>query len=227
VVDLILPQECLGCGRSGTWLCRGCLGSIRLRHDFACAACHRPSWQGETHEACGKTTALDGQIIAAWRGPLLKDLIHSLKYENLTEAAGPLAGLLRRKTDGTPLFNALLLGESTALVPVPLHQRKEWDRGYNQSRLLAKELAQDMGIEILDQAIKRTRNTKTQTELPRHKRLTNLKNAFEATEPEIIKGRNLVIVDDVLTTGATAGELAKVLKQAGAKEVWALALMRG
>jgi competence protein ComFC len=226
-LDLILPQECLGCGLSKTWLCDDCYKQIPFNQSFPCLVCHRPTLQGSTHKECTKETSLDGILIASWRTDLLKDLVHSFKYENLKILAPQLAEIISRKIDSSPLVANLFLSQKTLLIPVPLFKSREWDRGYNQAELLARELIENSPVQLAGDLIRRTRNTTTQTDLPRHKRLKNIQHAFEVIASEKIKNKSIILVDDVTTTGATISEIARVLKQAKAKEVWGLVLARG
>jgi len=220
-------MECLGCGVSGVWLCENCFKQIPFNQSFPCLVCHRPTLQGATHKECRSETSLDGILIASWQTELLKDLVHSFKYENLKILAPQLAEIISRKVDNSPLLANLFLSEQTLLIPVPLFKARKWDRGYNQAELLAYELARFSPVQLASQAVKRIRNTTTQTDLPRLKRLKNIQNAFEVVVLEEIKNRSIILVDDVTTTGATISELARVLKTAGAKEVWGLVLTRG
>lgn len=225
-LDLFLPQECLGCGVSQTWLCSECQRQLVVDNGHSCYICRRPSLQGETHKQCSTEHSLDGLVVACRQTSLLKDLIHTFKYEHVVDLVPQLAGLLSSKIEQSPVISSLLLNPQTVLVPVPLHRSKEWTRGYNQAQLLAQELAKNYPAQLLDKVVVRQKNTKTQTELPRDKRLDNVKDVFKVTDPELLSGKSIVIIDDVCTTGATLTELARVCRQAGAKEVWALVITR-
>lgn len=107
------------------------------------------------------------------------------------------------------------------LVPVPLHPQREKMRGFNQARLLAEQLG------LPAEMLKRIKNKHPQAELPREDRLKNLKNSFKISGKFDLSNKKIVLVDDVCSTGATLNECAKVLRQAGAKEIWGLVLARG
>jgi ComF family protein len=216
----------LGCGVSQTWLCEDCQRQLIIDNNHSCYICRRPSLQGETHKQCDINKSLDGLVVACHQTSLLKDLIHTFKYEHVVDLATKLAGLMLKKIELSPIINSLLLNPETTLIPVPLHRVKEWERGYNQAQLLAQELAINYPAQILDNVVMRQKFTKTQTELPRERRLVNIKNAFRVVKPELIKNKSVVLVDDVLTTGSTLTELALACKQSGAKEVWAVVITR-
>jgi ComF family protein len=147
----------------------------------------------------------------------LKDIIHSLKYEHRRSIAPPLGRLMRER-------GAELLRDANVVVPVPLHPRREYQRGFNQ----ANDLAQQLGVPVMP-LLKRVVFTQSQIELPRHQRQENVKSAFAfRSDPRspILDPCIVVLVDDVSTTGATLEACAKVLKANGVKEVRALTAAR-
>ena len=147
----------------------------------------------------------------------MKEIIHALKYERRRSIARPLGALMR--TTG-----ARLLRDADAVVPVPLHRRREYQRGFNQ----ADDLARHLGVPVVA-LLKRVIHTQSQIELPKEERHRNVKDAFALTQvpgdgvpvPGVV-----VVVDDVATTGATLDACARVLKSAGVKEVRALTAAR-
>jgi len=145
------------------------------------------------------------------------DAVRLLKFSGRTALARPL-GLL---------MAALALKESKAdlIVPVPLHWRRTWQRGYNQSALLAGEVAKHTGLPLAEKALARTRNTAPQARLDRDARLQNLQGAFTANE-KLVRDRHILLVDDVTTTGATLAACTLVLLDAGAKRVEGLTACR-
>ena len=145
----------------------------------------------------------------------MKDVIHALKYERRRTIA-PRLGALMRERGGD------LLRDATVVVPVPLHPRREYQRGFNQAEDLAKELAVPM-VPLLRRIV----YTRSQIELPKDQRLENVRNAFGVRAPAAgAIPRIVVVVDDVSTTGATLEACARVLKGAGVKEVRALTAAR-
>ena len=155
---------------------------------------------------------------------VLRRLVHVYKYEHVESLAGPLGELLLTALPRDERFDVV--------VPMPLHWRKRWDRGFNQAELLGRFLSHKTGIPMLD-VLKRNRSTAAQAGLTFAQRLINVRGAFEirkrswwfgAVRP--VRGLHVVLVDDVLTTGATAAAGARLLKRAGARRVSVLTLAR-
>lgn len=158
----------------------------------------------------------------AYDGPL-RDLVHVLKYQRVKPAASLLGRLLCRAVA------AVELPEDTLAVPVPLWKGRRRERGFNQAEEIARALLRFRdggGIQLNAALLVRNRETASQTGLTRHQRRANLRGAFSVVLPEKLKGRNVLLVDDVMTTGATAGECARVLLRAGAKQVWVATVAR-
>ena len=151
-----------------------------------------------------------------YEGPL-RELIHLFKYGRMK----PLGRNL-----GAYLASALPRDERFDLVvAMPLHWRREWQRGFNQSRLLAIEIARRCGIKVIN-AVRRTRATASQAGLSHAGRRKNVSGAFRARKRRGMQGRRVLLIDDVMTTGATASACARALKRAGAKSVTLLTLAR-
>ncbi|MCX5669320.1 MAG: phosphoribosyltransferase family protein [Candidatus Omnitrophica bacterium] len=110
------------------------------------------------------------------------------------------------------------------LVPIPLHKSRQREREFNQAEILSQEVAREFNKNVLTDVLIRVKPTKTQTELSFGERCQNVKKSFLVTKPELIKDTNLLLIDDVLTTGATSNEAAKCLKSAGARKVLLLTL---
>ncbi len=153
---------------------------------------------------------------------VLKDLILLYKFQGYSVLAGILAerafAALRKDED--------LWWGAQALVPVPLHPKRERERGFNQSALLTRELARRCGVPSLEKALIRTRNAPPQSTLEAADRARNVRGIFDVKYPERIRGGVIILVDDVCTTGATLKECAKALLGAGAGEVRAITLAR-
>jgi ComF family protein len=151
----------------------------------------------------------------------LRTLIHELKFRGRCRVAERLAVAMLEQ----PRVVELLVPEAV-LVPVPLHPRRARERGFNQAELLGQALARRVRRELVKDALVRRTNTTPQTGLSAAQRRRNVRRAFLVTRPARIDGRMVVLVDDVLTTGATARECARVLRQAGASEVRLLTVAR-
>lgn len=145
-------------------------------------------------------------------------LIHNLKYNNAKYLKVPLSNLMLKYFKEHSEFS-----DVDFVVPVPLNAKRQKWRGYNQSELLLCSFSKN-NIKIKTDVIERVINTECQTEKTREERLKNLENAFVVKHRELVKGKNIVVVDDVFTTGTTINECAKVLKKAGANKVIGLTL---
>jgi ComF family protein len=151
---------------------------------------------------------------------LVQDVIHRYKYNYSLWFEPFLVDLMERASQGS-----IRLENFDAIVPIPLHWRKRYHRQYNQAQRLARALARRTGVPLRAELLKRVKPTPTQTRLSRKERAANVKNAFLSPEKHPATGLRIVLVDDVLTTGATASACAKALMDNGAKfvDVWTVA----
>jgi ComF family protein len=147
----------------------------------------------------------------------LRQLIHLFKYKRMKPLAKELSAQLARALPRDQRFDIV--------VPMPLHWRRHWQRGFNQSELLARATARRSGIRMVN-AVRRTRATATQAGLSNAKRRENVAGAFRVKNRGLVEGLRILLIDDVMTTGATASACALALKRAGAKSVSLLALAR-
>ncbi|PIZ00393.1 hypothetical protein COY62_02795 [bacterium (Candidatus Howlettbacteria) CG_4_10_14_0_8_um_filter_40_9] len=221
LLDTFFPKVCVGCGKIDTFLCPKCHSKIVRIKSPLCLGCGRLSEKGRYCPRCKLKTKLNGVVIAAHyeEGPL-KEAIHTYKYEFVYDLKNVLATFLADalKREG---FN-----EKYILTYVPLHPKKENWRGFNQSKLLAEEVSNITGLELMENILKRKKNNPRQIELKRRKRFENVKDIFSVNEEIVdkISGKKIILADDIITTGATLGECAKVLKENGARQVWGLVL---
>lgn len=228
LLDLIFPKHCAGCNHEGSYLCLNCQKLITQK-DLICPRCRKIAFGGLTHPVCQRWYALDGLwSFGAFEGVLRKS-IQKLKYRWITEHADILMGqVIQYLALSSPIFLDQIKkdrGVGWVIVPVPLHwQRQNW-RGFNQSSLIAKKLADSLGIKYLE-ALKRTKNTHTQTTFDAATRRQNIKNAFSLLTTTYQLPPNILLIDDVWTTGSTIQECCFVLKKHGVKKVWAITLAR-
>ncbi|MFI5102473.1 MAG: ComF family protein [Terriglobales bacterium] len=157
----------------------------------------------------------------------LRDLIHLLKFQQVRPAAAVLGRVLAGTMAG--LERAMPVG-AIAVVPVPLHSRKQAQRGFNQAEMIAryalKQLSRPKRFELSTGVLVRRRETDSQIGLTRHQRRENLRGAFAVSDPARILNRDVLLVDDVYTTGTTASECARVLLRGGAARVWVATVAR-
>lgn len=211
LIEFMTPVSCLGCEREGTLACAGCLLTVPVKPG-CCYNCNTASYAGKTCSDCRAESALDGVVVACGYDGLVKDLVWQLKYERARMAATPLAGLLAERVDYQPMI-------VTAVPVAPVRYR---ERGYNQSELIAKQLSRRLGRPYLATMGRTTREH--QVGKSRAERLQQIQGVFYPTRE--LHGEKVLIVDDVITTGATLAECAAVLRAAGASEVWAAAVAR-
>jgi ComF family protein len=205
-LDTIFPIECLGCAREGEWLCDECLSKIRPDGHFL---------RGEFLDKIFTFYSYDSE--------LLKIAIHGLKYKFIEDLTLPLGALLISEMEKIKDR----IGKPDFLIPVPLHKKRLLERGFNQSELLALKIFERFGWLAERGALVRSRKTEPQVSLDGKGRKENIKDAFSVVEVSKILNKKIVLLDDVFTTGATMEECARVLKDAGAKEVIGVALAKG
>jgi len=229
-LDLIFPVRCIGCGKFGNYICWGCLGTIAIKKNFECIGCKRNIPFGQTCFLCAKTNSVDQLLIVAdYKNPLVEKSLKFLKYKFISDLERPLAILMKKYLKWLTLDKKYNVFEANPLlIPVPLHPKRLNWRGFNQSELLTKNLADTFQMEMADDIIERTTNATPQADIKeREERLKNLNGIFKIINKEKIIGREVLLIDDICTTGATLNECAKVLKFSGATKVVALVIARG
>jgi ComF family protein len=219
LLGLLFPPRCRLCGdpaRAAFRLCRGCEQDLPWL-DTACPRCAHP---GAAPPGCGrcqrKPPAFDATTALFHYRPPVDYLLKRLKFSSELAIAPVLAGLLAE------CIAARGTGLPDVLLPVPLHRSRERERGYNQAGLLAARVGRQLALPVAPRLCTRRRATEPQSLLSPVARRLNLRHAFGV---ETMPPAHVAIVDDVMTTGHTAGELARALKQAGARrvEVWVIA----
>jgi ComF family protein len=226
VLDLIFPKECLGCHQEGTYLCNNCFDKISINKDNYCTFCKQAIGFNQICQACQSQTKLKNVfVIADYNNTILQDLLHSFKYKLVEGISDNLAMLVKEYLKQNKVFLLNNINDdNTVLVPVPLHKKRFLKRGFNQSYLLAKEIEKHFEIKIID-LLKRKINTSSQVNMTRQERLVNLKDAFDLESAiELDKNKNIILVDDVITTGSTLNECAYVLNSAGFENIYALVI---
>lgn len=234
-LDLLLPAQCLSCralvGEPGC-LCAHCFGEAHLIAAPFCRVCGLAlaglaaiSGRAEIDLACARCLSDPpdyerARAVFAF-GDVAKRLVHGLKYHDRLEGRASFGEWLARA-------GADFLTAADLIVPVPLHYFRLVRRRYNQAAILARALAERSGVPAAPLALSRVRDTRSQTGLSAEERARNVKGAFTVRKGFAgrLKGAHIVLVDDVLTTGATAGACARALKKAGAREVSVLTLAR-
>lgn len=231
--DLVLPPVCIYCHEpvaSHGVLCADCWRDIEFITPPLCDRLGLPLYYGGSDEPLISAVAYRNPPIfrraraAARFSGVMRQLIHGFKYADRHEALGLFAGLMQGA--GTAL-----LKHADLLVPVPLHRRKLFKRRYNQAALLARKLSALTGVRANYTALRRTRSTPSQVGLPEQERRDNVAGAFAVPLREVaeLRGKTVLLIDDVITTGSTLNACARVLLEAGAANVdcFAIAMVAG
>ncbi|KKR48898.1 MAG: Competence protein F [Candidatus Magasanikbacteria bacterium GW2011_GWC2_40_17] len=224
--DTIFPVFCIFCEKEGMAVCQNCLKEIESVPQFFCPVCYKDNLNGgSTCFFCQANSFLDGVMaLGSYQEKKLRQAILEYKYNfkrNVFIVFEHLADDFLSKVSFHDIFIKKL---NWLFVPVPLHRSRYWERGFNQAEELAKMLASRVGKEVGAGILKRVKKTSRQVGLGRTERIKNLAGGF-IVEKEL-SGRDIILVDDVFTTGATLQECAKVLKQAGAGLIWSLTVAR-
>src|SRR3972149_385224 len=221
LLDCLFPKSCVGCGKKDTYLCENCKSKIVIIKAPTCLGCGKLKPKGQYCKTCRPKVGLTGVIIAAHyeEGPL-KEAIHTFKYDFVYDLHEELSTFLAEALKRNNFKKNYLV------TYVPLHRSKENWRGFNQSKLLAKNVSLKLKFELIEEALEKNKNTKRQIELKRGERFKNVEDTFRASAKYVdkVKGKRIILVDDIITTGATLNECAKALRDIGAKEVWGLVL---
>ncbi|MDD4989779.1 MAG: ComF family protein [Candidatus Pacebacteria bacterium] len=227
LLDLLFPQFCIKCQKEGFSVCPDCLSLIDINPYQYCPFCSFPNRVIEKGKCQShKELKLNGLFSAvSYQNPLVKKMIALFKYKPYIKTlCAHLAfliishfALLEKQEIFTP---------SAILMPVPIAPKKEKERGYNQSAVVAKILSLYYKVPLQTKNLIKIKNTPNQVGLKKEKRWGNIAGSFSVRWPELIKAKTIFLVDDVFTTGATMEECAKVLKLAGAKKVWGIAICR-
>ncbi len=226
-LNLILPLNCLICRKglepdNKKYLCKCCWAKIRLIEEPVCSRCGRLSALSICSPCKTKRYYFRTARAAGIYEGALRECIHLLKYGKKVCLVKPLGELLAEL-----MGNDDNLRKADLLVPVPLDKRRYREREFNQARLLAKVVNRYFKIPISSRNLRRTRTTLPQTQLNRKQRQKNVRGLFRVAKAEEYRGKVILIIDDVFTTGSTVNECAKVLSRAGAQEVNVLTVARG
>jgi ComF family protein len=216
LVETVYPRRCAGCGRRGAWVCADCDAALPRFARPWCERCGAPP----AYAPCrcdGLTIALATVRSAAMDEGWLREAIRGFKYAGESARGDHLGALLE------PLIADL--SPIDTLVPVPLHPKRERQRGFNQARLLARRAGGDLAVPVADVLV-RTRWTGQQVGLTAEARRENVRGAFAVRPRQDVEGRRIVLIDDVLTTGSTLANCAETLVGAGASWVGAVTLAR-
>lgn len=251
LLDLFFPPFCLNCGREGggaSYLCEDCQALLPISEDRYCL-CKKPvrMFKKGKCKRC-QPKKLNGLYFSLpYQNFLVKKLIHQFKYQPyLKELSKNLASLIIKHfqlLDNKPNFyrftphhslndsmnqkKSTSSGAGFILIPIPLEKKRLKQRGFNQAEEIAKELSYFLKIPLITNCLLKIKATLPQVELSEKEREKNIKGVFLVKNIEKIENQKILLIDDVYTTGSTMEEAARVLKEAGAKEVWGVVVARG
>ncbi len=232
MLNLFFPAFCLGCRREGTYLCPDCKATLEIS-EYTYCLCNKhplrltPDAQNAKCNRC-KDKKLAGLYFALpyTEKFLTKRLIHQFKYKPyLKDLAKSLADILVTHFVVTK-NNTDAVWAGSVLVPVPLQKKKLKSRGYNQAEVLANELSRALQVPVAAHNLVKIKETLPQMKLSAKKRQENLQGAFLVKNPKELEGKKIFLVDDVYTTGSTMEECTRVLRQAGASQIWGITIAR-
>jgi len=232
VLEFVFPAACVGCGSAMSadnptgWICAKCLAQIRVNSGIFCDVCGRRLATGGAAVRCPVHKWSKLRAVGAagdYANPVLKKLIIKYKYRFVRELAEPLANLAAAYFENSM---RPYVAEPMVLVPIPLAGRRQRWRGFNQAAELSGLIAGKLNLPQAE-ALTRVRYEKPQAAIAQRKhRFENVKTAFSVIMPEAVKNRNVILVDDVTTSGATLESAGAILKKAGAKSVWGLVIAK-
>ncbi len=220
LVDLLFPRNCLGCGRGGQYICSICISKLP-RVDQLCPVCEKASIDGVTHVRCLKKQSIDG-VYSLWpyQG-VIRSSILKLKYKFATQIAEELSDFAFSVLKDTPIFP-----EKSVFTPIPLYWIRKNFRGFNQSEIIGKRLAEKMDWDFDPDILYRRKFGRPQTELRGKDRRKNVRGVFCLNPKYKLLSTSYILFDDVYTTGSTLKEAGKVLKRNGVEKVWGLTIAR-
>ncbi len=219
---MIFPKKCLGCGKTGSFICKKCELGLEVSN-LRCPVCSKPSLTGKSCDKCDGV--LDG-LVTVWKfNGLAREGIHWFKFKGARDVIVDFVELAGRYINDSPSrfreFGEFVFLDDVVFSFVPSSEKRRKKRGYNQAEIISSEVSKLFRKESV-RLLSKVRDTKPQVELSREERLDNLDGIFSFVGDNVPE--RVVLVDDVVTTGSTLSECAKVLKRAGVSEIWGFAL---
>ncbi|MBL7170394.1 MAG: ComF family protein [Candidatus Omnitrophica bacterium] len=228
LLDLFYPRFCFSCqdkikDRGAVYLCAKCISSVDTIGEHVCPVCGRHGSIDICPSCWEERPPYKMARAAGFYEGILKEGIHRLKYNGHVHFVPTLARFLIHAFKKEKEWR----GEIDLVIPVPMDRRRERERGFNQSRLLAKYFSKNLSFPCKGDILRKVKKTLPQVNLTREKRLVNLAGAFYLNPGESLSGKGILLIDDVYTTGATVTECSNTLLRGGARDVNVLTLARG
>lgn len=225
-LDLIFPEQCIYCAKFGHYVCKKCLKDLPINKGFLCIGCARPVDLGKTCFNCSKNSDVDYLWVASdYKDPKIEKLLKLYKYrfiKDISQSIWDLFYLYLTKLEKRKNF-AFLTNPLVMFVPITKY-RLNW-RGFNQTELLARKISLELGFELDSGSLVKL-DASSQADLGKNERIRNIKGKIGFVGNNL-KGRQILLIDDVCSTGATLSECARNLKENGASKVLALVVARG
>jgi len=216
--DLLFPKSCVGCKKIGRAICESCRKEIKPTLQDVCPYCFQNSPQGKTHDRCKHNNGLDGALSIVRYNKITQKIVKDIKYGLAYDVFNQVKEVLPVHWWRTEIYKKLPK-DQTLIQPIPLHTSRKKVRGFNQAQIIADYLSHQTGIAMTDSVI-RIKSTPPQARIStKEERKKNIKGAFSVVNPENIRGKIIILVDDIFTSASTAKETAKVLKENGAETV--------
>lgn len=221
IIGLLFPKKCINCGKGEKYLCEECLLKIKIVNPV-CAYCQKASIDGLTHFSCRKRLCMNGFTCFWDYAGVIRRAILALKYKFAKEVSKEIVEKLVQKLH----MECAFLGSNCYLVPIPIHRLRENWRGFNQSSVIGKQIAEKMGWKFRSDVLVKIKRTQAQADLKGKARVSNVRGVYAVNLRYKLKNTSIILFDDVFTTGSTIKEAAKVLKTSGAGKVWGLTIAR-
>jgi len=223
-LDFVFPKKCVGCKTDGAFLCANCEGKIEYLTTQVCIVCQKPSIKGFTHPSC-VTIYTPERLYSpfVYRG-VVRNAILETKYSGAFAVLAPLLDIFIESVNES----SLEIGNKAQIIPIPLHKSRYAKRGFNQAEYIANKISQEFKVSCRTDILQRIVNTKSQVGLDKNQRRENVANAFGINPKNLamIKDCDIVLVDDVGTSGATMLSASRALKKAGCRYIYCICLAK-
>jgi len=226
LTDLLFPKFCLGCGYIGVYLCDSCQNKLKPIEQDVCLYCKKPSFFGLTHPNCYNKLNIDGLLTLYYYNPMLKIIIKNIKYRLTSEVWQEFCRIIKPDVIEKLGFYKKL-SPDFIIQPVPLTKNKYNERGFNQAKIISLFFQKFINYPIVNLLV-RKKGVLSQAQIGSlKKRRENVRGVFQVANKKYFNNKKVILIDDIVTTGSTVKEAAKILKEAGAKKVYVLALAKG
>ena len=228
--SLLFPRRCVSCRKAGEgYLCDGCFQSIHFNETQYCPAvdCDKASLNGITHEGCQRKYDLDGHLSLTEYDDIMRSIIEFYKRRKVTKLESDLKDIIAYYFTEPESPFPFSLTQKPVVAAVPLFWIDQRLRGFNTAEQIGNLIARSLELSFSNQVLKKAKPTRSQKKLSKKERSQNIQGSFEVVQNNMVDGKEFVIVDDIWTTGSTLRECARVLKKAGASQVWGITLTKG